>query len=169
MTVIVLSKHGKYYHLHCDGRAVRGDSVSSDKCAKLYEIRGAIFGLCGYLSDVVPITDLLEKDLEPIKVLRKLRSDKYKDLFHGSEILVASKKYGPYMVHAGVEGTSSVCTWKDHDLPLLSGSGRIAVGALLAQHEPSELTPDLIKSHILTAYKVCNSIGGEIKTLKLKI
>lgn len=170
MTVLVMIKHKDSYHLLADGRCTAGDEVISDNIIKVHSVgQNTIFALCGNASDIISMKRALKAHKNPMKLIKFIRKELNKD-FNNCEALVASHEYGVYTISIYRRGTDldiDVIEWGDKDLPQTSGSGRKIVKTLLSQYDNP--TPEQVKQSIQTAYKTCNSIGGAITHLSLKV
>jgi hypothetical protein len=176
MTVIVLSKHDGVYHIHGDGRtSMDWMGVATNNSTKVHAGKDYIYGTCGNATAKVVIKALLEKTTDPIKLLRLMHHKDFKDILQDSKTLVATKKHGCYEISIRKQGgllgnTSASCgviTWDDDALPQMSGSGSLAVGALLSQHD--EPMPIHVEQSIQQAFKVNHTIGGKITQVSLDI
>ena len=174
MTVIVLSKHGGYYHLTGDGRTSQDwMGIASDNTIKVREGKNCIYGTCGKAAAKIVIAHMLAKTQNPIKLLQMMHHKDYKDLLQDSTTLVASPKYGCYTIQISnghiLSGKShSIVTWDEGALPQIIGSGFLSVRTLLSTIENKDITLQVVNDAILSSYKVNHTIGGKITTVKIK-
>lgn len=169
MTILALIKHKDSYHILADGRCTAGDQVVTDNINKTHTVgKDVIFALCGNASDIINMKRALKAHRNPVKLIKYIHKNMSKD-FTNCEALVATKEYGVYTVSIhkvkGHDLDVDVIEWGDHDLPQTSGSGRRVVQALLAQYDNP--TPEQVKQSMQTAFKTCNSIGGNISHVSL--
>lgn len=179
MTVLVMYADKDYVYITADGRASEQINVYSDNYTKVLQGKDYIFGQCGSCADEIPFRKILEEsDTDPWKMMLLSKEKDYKRMFYHFGSLVATKKHGLYHVERVPHKNDSIENDADNrpligvvpldieDLPVFDGSGKYHVQGILAGVK--KLTPKIVESAIKKAYKVNQTIGGKVRTVKLK-
>lgn len=179
MTVLIMYCDKDYYYITADGRATGSVEVYSDNMTKVYNEGDYIFGHCGGCEDIIPFKELIkEAKADPWQIILLSKSDTYKAMFNDFGCLVASKDHGLYHVERSPHSDDNIESDLEkrprveafpvdpEDLPIYDGSGKYHVQGILAGVK--KLTPKIVEAAIKKAYSVNMTIGGKIKTVKLK-
>lgn len=179
MTVLVMYADKNYYYITADGRATGGIEIYSDNMIKVVQEDDYIYAGCGQTEDELPFREIMrESKADPWALMQLARNDTYKTMFNHFGCLVASKDYGIYHVERSPHSDDSIESDADKrpkpavtpleidDLPIYDGSGKYHVQGILAGVKT--LTPKKVEAAIKKAYLVNHTIGGKIRTVRLK-
>lgn len=169
-----------YYYITADGRATGQIEIYSDNMHKVVEEAEYIYGGCGNAEDELPFREILkDSQCDPWVMMQLSRQDPYKSMFAHFGYLVASRAHGLYHVERqphtddNIEADAdkrpklAVTPLGSNDLPIYDGSGKYHVQGILAGVK--KLTPKIVEAAIKKAYAVNMTIGGKVRTVKLRI
>lgn len=168
-----------YYYITTDGRAAGPIEVYSDGMTKTVVEDDYIYGQCGGCEDFYPFREIMKETKgDPWQLTLAAKNDTYKSMFGHMGCLVATKDHGMYHVERNPNDDATTEADPDRrsklgafpveqdDLPVFDGSGRYHVQGILAGVK--KLTPKIVEAAIKKAYSCNHSIGGKIRTVKLK-
>lgn len=168
-----------YVYITADGRASDKVYIYSDKMAKVLGCNDYIFGQCGGCVDELPFRKILEQSKgDPWKMMTLSKNKPYNTMFDHFGCLVATKNFGMYHVMREPHDDDKIeadpelrpgigiIPLMPHDLPIYDGSGSLHVQGILAG--VSKLTPKVVEAAIRKAYQVNHTIGGQVRTVKLR-
>lgn len=168
-----------YYYITTDGRATGSVDIYSDGMTKVVQEEDYIYGQCGGCEDFYPFREIMRECMgDPWLLTLQAKNDTYKSMFGHMGTLVASTKHGMYHVERTPHPDDNIEADPDKrpklaafpvevsDLPVYDGSGRLHVQGALAGVK--KLTPKIVEDAIRKCYKVNMTIGGKIKTVKIK-